>query len=66
MISFFNIFVCLFVDESEESGVMPNCNMLCDQQPCQNGGACLEDFRSNTYKCDCEFTSYSGSSCTEG
>ncbi|XP_046452961.1 uncharacterized protein LOC124200702 isoform X3 [Daphnia pulex] len=52
-------------DGSEESGVVHNCNMLCDQQPCQNGGACLEDFRSNTYHCDCEMTSYSGSYCTE-
>jgi hypothetical protein len=54
------------LDGSEESGVVHNCNMLCDQQPCQNGGACLEDFRSNTYHCDCEMTSYSGSYCTEG
>jgi hypothetical protein len=46
--------------------VIHNCNMLCDQQPCQNGGACLEDFRSNTYHCDCEMTSYSGFYCTEG
>ncbi|KAK4045709.1 hypothetical protein OUZ56_033583 [Daphnia magna] len=52
-------------DGNEESGVVHNCNMLCDQQPCQNEGACLEDFRSNTLHCDCEMTSYSGPYCTE-
>lgn len=40
--------------------------MLCDQQPCQNSGICLEDFRSNTFSCECELTSYTGSYCTEG
>ncbi|XP_059351285.1 axotactin-like isoform X3 [Daphnia carinata] len=52
-------------DGGEESGVVHSCNMLCDQQPCQNEGVCLEDFRSNTYHCDCEMTSYSGPYCTE-
>ena len=45
---------------------MHNCEMRCDTLPCQNGGTCLEDFRSNTYKCDCEQTSYFGPACTEG
>lgn len=63
-LSFF--FFSFFLDGNEESGVVHNCNMLCDQQPCQNEGACLEDFRSNTFHCDCEMTSYSGPYCTEG
>ena len=64
--SFFNFTITIDFMANGESGVTNNCNMLCDQQPCHNAGTCLEDFRSNTYRCDCELTSYSGPSCTEG
>jgi len=48
-----------------QSEVLHSCNMLCDKDPCRNGGKCLEDFKFGTYRCDCELTSYYGTSCVE-
>lgn len=45
------------------SMVKPGCHMLCDQQPCANGGRCVEHWHSNTTTCDCENTSYKGNKC---
>ncbi|KAK7082018.1 hypothetical protein SK128_004251 [Halocaridina rubra] len=46
------------------AGVIPNCRMVCDRKPCQNGGKCTENYRRSTnFNCDCSETSYYGSTC---
>lgn len=39
--------------------------MKCDEEPCKNGGICIEDFRHQEHTCDCEHTSYYGEFCNE-
>ncbi|KAH1016826.1 hypothetical protein HUJ04_007995 [Dendroctonus ponderosae] len=46
-------------------GVIPNCNMKCDEEPCKNGGICIEEFRNLEHTCNCEHTSYYGEFCNE-
>lgn len=47
------------------TGVLPECNMKCDSEPCKNGGVCTEDFTNQESSCDCELTSYFGEYCME-
>ncbi|XP_048487493.1 contactin-associated protein-like 4 [Plutella xylostella] len=52
--------------EGEElAGVLPECDMKCDSEPCKNGGICTEDFTNQESSCDCELTSYFGEYCME-
>lgn len=46
-------------------GVLPNCQMKCDAEPCKNGGICREDFANQESSCDCEHTSFLGEFCIE-
>ncbi|CAG9818527.1 unnamed protein product [Phaedon cochleariae] len=48
-----------------DSGVIANCNMKCDEVPCQHEGTCIEDFRNQRHTCNCEHTSYYGEFCSE-
>lgn len=50
---------------SDLAGVLPECNMKCDSEPCKNGGICTEDFTNQESSCDCELTSYFGEYCME-
>ncbi|KAJ8981073.1 hypothetical protein NQ317_007210 [Molorchus minor] len=52
------------VNESDK-GVIPHCNMKCDEVPCKHEGICIEDFRNQEHTCDCEHTSYYGEFCSE-
>ena len=45
--------------------IKPGCNMLCDRMPCQNGGACTEDWKNNQIHCNCSMTSYGGQTCNK-
>ncbi|XP_035206106.1 neurexin-1-like, partial [Stegodyphus dumicola] len=48
----------------EKYGILiPGCKMLCDSQPCQNQGLCIENWKQNTTSCDCSLTSYTGEAC---
>jgi len=40
--------------------------MICDSKPCKNNGLCLEDFSTQTYTCDCTYTSFQGEKCEDG
>ncbi|CAH2242739.1 jg11897 [Pararge aegeria aegeria] len=51
--------------EQDLTGVLPECNMKCDSEPCKNGGICTEDFTNQESSCDCELTSYFGEYCME-
>ncbi|XP_028171910.1 contactin-associated protein-like 5 isoform X3 [Ostrinia furnacalis] len=51
------------VDQGQ--GVLAECNMKCDSEPCKNGGICTEDFTNHESSCDCELTSYFGEYCME-
>lgn len=51
--------------EQDLTGVLPECNMKCDSEPCKNGGVCTEDFTNQESSCDCELTSYFGEYCME-
>ncbi|KAM3960760.1 axotactin [Aphomia sociella] len=51
--------------DQELEGVLPECNMKCDSEPCKNGGICTEDFTNQESSCDCELTSYFGEYCME-
>ncbi|XP_059053874.1 axotactin isoform X2 [Achroia grisella] len=51
--------------DQELEGVLPECNMKCDSEPCKNGGVCTEDFTNQESSCDCELTSYFGEYCME-
>ncbi|KAG0727256.1 Contactin-associated protein like 5-3 [Chionoecetes opilio] len=53
------------LDEHPSEGVKKECSMVCDLQPCLNGGTCMEDFLyPSNFRCDCSDTSYSGSVCS--
>jgi hypothetical protein len=51
----------------EKEGVLKDCQMLCDTEPCRNNGICLENFakKDNTVMCNCEHTSFTGEFCNE-
>lgn len=46
-------------------GVLADCQMRCDAEPCKNGGICLENFAKQESTCDCEHTSFLGEFCME-
>ncbi|XP_049315176.1 axotactin isoform X4 [Bactrocera dorsalis] len=46
-------------------GVLPNCQIKCDAEPCKNGGICKENFAKQESTCDCEHTSFLGEFCME-
>ncbi|KAK3867350.1 hypothetical protein Pcinc_027182, partial [Petrolisthes cinctipes] len=46
------------------SGVVTDCKLACDLQPCLHGGTCTEDYQFfNNFRCDCTDTSYDGPTC---
>jgi hypothetical protein len=52
----------------ESEGVLADCQMYCDNEPCKNGGICTEKFAKkeiNTVLCNCEHTSFLGEFCME-
>ncbi|CAB3260316.1 unnamed protein product [Arctia plantaginis] len=51
--------------DQDLTGVLAECNMKCDSEPCKNGGVCTEDFTNQESSCDCELTSYFGENCVE-
>ncbi|XP_041986307.1 contactin-associated protein-like 5 isoform X2 [Aricia agestis] len=51
--------------EQELTGVLPECDMKCDAEPCKNGGVCAEDFANRESSCDCDLTSYFGEYCVD-
>ncbi|KAL4713118.1 hypothetical protein ACJJTC_004504 [Scirpophaga incertulas] len=51
--------------DQDLTGVLPECDMKCDSEPCKNGGVCTEDFTNQESSCDCELTSYFGEYCME-
>ncbi|XP_033242580.1 uncharacterized protein LOC108152614 isoform X2 [Drosophila miranda] len=48
-----------------QEGVLPNCQIKCDAEPCKNGGICQEHFAEQLSTCDCENTSFLGEFCSE-
>lgn len=46
-------------------GVLPNCQVKCDAEPCKNGGICTENFAKQESYCNCEHTSFTGEFCME-
>nr|AAD29408.1 AXO [Drosophila melanogaster] len=48
-----------------QEGVLPNCQIKCDADPCKNGGTCQEHFAEQLSTCDCEHTSFLGEFCSE-
>lgn len=46
-------------------GVLDDCQMKCDSEPCKNGGICTENFAKQESFCNCEHTSFSGEFCLE-
>lgn len=46
-------------------GVLPNCQVKCDAEPCKNGGVCTENFAKRESYCNCEHTSFLGEFCME-
>ncbi|XP_030373394.1 uncharacterized protein LOC115623264 [Scaptodrosophila lebanonensis] len=48
-----------------QNGVLPNCQIKCDAEPCKNGGICQEHFAKQISTCDCEHTSFLGEFCSE-
>ncbi|KAI5645545.1 laminin G domain-containing protein [Phthorimaea operculella] len=51
--------------DQDLTGVLPECNMKCDSEPCKNGGICTENFTKQESSCNCELTSYFGENCME-
>lgn len=52
----------------ESDGVLPDCQMNCDAEPCKNGGICTENFakkEDTKVLCNCEHTSFLGEFCME-
>lgn len=52
----------------ESEGVLTDCQMYCDAEPCKNGGICTENFAKkevSTVLCSCEHTSFLGEFCME-
>lgn len=51
-----------------KDGVLNDCQMYCDSEPCKNGGICTENFdkkETSSTLCDCEHTSFLGETCVE-
>lgn len=51
-----------------KDGVLNDCQMYCDSEPCKNGGICTENFdkkEASSTLCDCEHTSFLGETCME-
>lgn len=51
-----------------KDGVLNDCQMYCDSEPCKNGGICTENFdkkESTSALCNCEYTSFLGETCGE-
>lgn len=48
-----------------QDGVLPNCQIICDAEPCKNGGTCHEHFAEQYSTCECEHTSFLGEFCSE-
>ncbi|XP_055621269.1 axotactin isoform X3 [Toxorhynchites rutilus septentrionalis] len=46
-------------------GVLNDCQMKCDAEPCKNGGICTENFVKQESTCNCEHTSFLGEFCSE-
>lgn len=46
-------------------GVLLDCQMKCDSEPCKNGGICTENFARQESTCNCEHTSFTGEFCNE-
>ncbi|XP_065086426.1 axotactin isoform X2 [Ochlerotatus camptorhynchus] len=46
-------------------GVLDDCQMKCDAEPCKNGGICTEKFAKQESTCNCEHTSFLGEFCSE-
>lgn len=46
-------------------GVLPDCQIKCDAEPCKNGGICTENFAKQESYCNCEHTSFMGEYCME-
>ncbi|XP_037048941.1 contactin-associated protein-like 5 isoform X3 [Bradysia coprophila] len=46
-------------------GVLPNCQVKCDAEPCKNNGICTENFAKQESYCNCEYTSFMGEFCME-
>ncbi|XP_059608344.1 axotactin [Phlebotomus argentipes] len=53
------------VDANLSHGVLSHCQILCDAEPCKNGGICTENFARQESFCDCEHTSFVGEFCSE-
>ncbi|CAH0547877.1 unnamed protein product [Brassicogethes aeneus] len=51
--------------KKDDTGVIPKCQMKCDEEPCKHGGICIENFREQDHSCDCEHTSYYGPFCKD-
>lgn len=47
------------------NGVLDDCQMKCDAEPCKNGGICTENFVKQESTCNCEHTSFLGEFCSE-
>ncbi|XP_069674286.1 axotactin isoform X2 [Periplaneta americana] len=50
---------------ADTPGIIEDCKMKCDEQPCKNQGRCIEDFQKQEVSCDCERTSFYGELCDE-
>lgn len=46
-------------------GVLSDCHVKCDAEPCKNGGICTENFAKQESYCNCEHTSFTGEFCME-
>lgn len=44
-------------------GVSLGCHGVCDNNPCNNGGLCIENY--NDFKCNCAATAFKGQTCHE-
>ncbi|CAG9857429.1 unnamed protein product [Phyllotreta striolata] len=51
--------------DDDDIGITANCQMKCDEVPCQHGGVCVEDFLNRKHTCECEHTSYYGEFCSQ-
>lgn len=54
-------------EADQAEGVLNECQMICDTEPCKNGGVCFENFAKSAGQqlCNCETTSFTGEFCTE-
>lgn len=60
------ITVCpLLFSHPVPDGVLLDCQMRCDSEPCKNGGICTENFARQESTCSCEHTSFMGEYCNE-